>query len=72
MNMGRKANLVAYKLLQNEVIYVVDRPVSVAQSSAQTYAGILRCTGFLYIWMSIAVWGDLSQVLFANRVMTFT
>ena len=50
MNMGRKANLVAYKLLQNEVIYVVDRPVSVAQSSAQTCAGnILRCTGFLYI-----------------------
>ena len=40
MNMGRKANLVAYKLLQNEVICVVDRPVSVAQSSAQTCAGI--------------------------------
>ena len=46
MNMGRKANLVAYKLLQNEVICVVDRPVSVAQSSAQTCTGILRCTGF--------------------------
>ena len=40
MNMGRKANLVAYKLLQNEVICVVDRPVSVAQSSAQFCAGI--------------------------------
>ena len=38
MNVGRKANLVAYRLLQNEVICVVDRPVSVAQSSAQTCA----------------------------------
>ena len=48
MNVGRKANLVAYKLLQNEVICVVDRPVSVAQKSAQTCASTLRCTGFLY------------------------
>ena len=56
MNMGRKANLVAYKLLQNEVICVVDRPVSVAQSSAQTCAGIRYCAAQALEYMySIAV-----------------